>query len=237
MPESDLASVIDLTLLRADATPMEAARCCEDAVVHGFHGVCVNGVYLPHVRHALDASQADGAHEVRAISVAGFPLGAVSSMARAMDATQSAKAGAQELDVVPWLPAVLDCDQAGLRDDLLQTTRSVRAVAGSIVVKVILEMGLLARHADDAAQFERMVAVACAAIRESGSDFVSTSTGVLATDGADIDHVRLLSRHASGLGLKAHGDIKSRDHALRLLEAGADRLGTSAGVAVVTQES
>ena len=230
MAADELSTVIDLTLLRADATPLDAARCCQDAVERGFHGVCVNGVYLQHAREALDATQSDQRHEVRAMSVAGFPLGAVSSMARAMDATQNAKAGAQELDIVPWLPAVIEMEHTQLRDDLLQTVRAVRAVSASLVIKVIIEMELLERHAGDEAKLDRMVATACAAIRESGCDFVSTATGFQGERGANLAYVRLLARHASGLGVKTYGPIDSLDEAQRLMEAGADRLGVDAGL-------
>lgn len=226
--------MIDHTILKAEATPPEVERVVDEAVEHGFASVCVNGVYVAAVRERLDAARALSAHTVRTCAVAGFPLGAMAPMARAIEATQCAKAGAQEIDVVAWIPRLMAKDAAGLRDDLLQTTRAVRAVSGELVVKVILETAALRALAKDDADFEAMIACGCSAARESGCDFVKTSTGFHGAGGATVEAVRLMKKHCDGaLKVKASGGIRTHDDAMRMIEAGADRLGCSAGVTII----
>lgn len=234
MTLAQLAGIIDHTALKAETTPDDVMRLVREAVEHRFASVCVNGVYAGETRRLLDSAGGRSVHGVATCCVAGFPLGAVAPMTRAVEATQCAKAGAEEIDVVAWLPRLLVRDGAGLRDDLLQTTRAVRAVSPSIVVKVILETAALRALASDDADFEAMIACGCAASRASGCDFVKTSTGFHSAGGATVDAVRLMKKHAGGLKVKASGGIRTRDDALRMVDAGADRLGCSASVAIVT---
>lgn len=246
-----IASIIDHTALKPETADADVDRLVREAVEHGFAAVCVNGRFALRVRRGLDQARAAGApHAVRACAVAGFPLGATLPMAMAVEATQCCKAvsgGAEEVDVVAFLPHLLRADHAeagadALRDDLLITTRAVRAVSPSIVVKVILETAALKAHADAAhasdspaaaALWESMIEAGCRASREAGCDFVKTSTGFHPAGGATADAVRLLKRHAGPLKVKASGGVRTRDDALRMIDAGADRLGTSAGVAIL----
>lgn len=252
MTPEQIAARIDHTALRPETTDAEVDRLVEQALRHGFAAVCVNGRFALRVRQALDRAGASGVkHAVRCCAVAGFPLGAMLPMAMAIEATQCCKAasgGADEIDVVAFLPHLLSPDHASigaeaLRDDLLLTTRAVRAVSPAIVVKVILETAALKAHADAAhaadsaraaALFESMIEAGCRASRESGCDFVKTSTGFHPAGGANVDAVRLLRKHAGGLRVKASGGIRTRDDAVRMIDAGADRLGASSGVAIVT---
>src|SRR5690606_16781003 len=120
-----------------------------------------------------------------------------------------------------------------LREDLLETVRAVRASRASCIVKVICETALLRQMATDDADFEAMIECACAAARESGCDFVKTSTGFHAAGGATVEAVGLLKKHAGGLQVKASGGIRDYDTAMAMFEAGADRIGSSASVAII----
>ncbi len=234
MTRAELAAIIDHTALKAETTPDEAAKLTEEAVQHGFAAVCVNGVYIESVRRALDAAGKARPHRVLACAVAGFPLGAVTPFVRAMEATQCAKSGAQEIDVVAWLPRLTALDADGLRDDLLHTIRAVRAVSPSIVVKVILETAALRALATSDSDFEKMIECGCRASRESGCDFVKTSTGFHPAGGAAGEAIRLMKKHGGGLKVKASGGVRTYDDAMRMVEAGADRIGASASVAIIS---
>jgi len=235
MNSQQLASIIDHTILKPETSPEDVDRLVGEAIEHRFASVCVNGVFVERVRRSLDEGAAAGEHGVLACAVAGFPLGAVTPMMRAMEATQCAKAGAQEIDIVAWLPRILSKQTNELRDDLLQTTRAVRAVNPAIVVKVIIESAALRSIAADQSDFEAMIECACEAARASGCDFVKTSTGFHPAGGADVESVRIMKKHAGALKVKASGGVRTRDDALKMVEAGADRIGCSSSVAIVTQ--
>ena len=230
MNAAQLAAAIDHTILAADALPEDVDRITDEALAHGCASVCVNGVYAPRVRARLDAA---GEHPVKLCVVAGFPLGATLPTTRAIESVQLAKAGADEIDVVAYIPRLLRLDTEGLRDDLLETTRGVRAVSGSICVKVIIESALLRSHADSDDQFEAMIQCACAASAESGCDFVKTSTGFNAAGGASVEAVSLMKKHAGGLKVKASGGVRTYEDAMAMIEAGADRLGCSSTAAIL----
>lgn len=232
-----LAARIDHTILKAEALPEEIDTLVDEAVALGCATVCVNGVYAPRVRARLDATRAERAHAVRLCVVAGFPLGATLPMTRAIEATQLAKLGAEEIDVVAFLPRILRLDGDGLRDDLLETTRAVRAVSAKIVVKVIIESALLRSRAASDDEFEAMIKVACEASSQAGCDFVKTSTGFHPAGGATIEAVRLMKTHAGALQVKASGGIRTYEEARAMLAAGADRLGCSATAAIVAGAS
>ncbi len=156
---------------------------------------------------------------------------------RALECTNLAKLGAQEIDIVAFLPHLIAKDSAALAGDLIETVRQVRAVSRTIVVKVILETAALRAQATGPrgdADFEAMIESGCDAARRSGCDFVKTSTGFHSAGGATVEAVQLMKKHANGLLVKASGGIRTRDDALRMLDAGADRLGCSSGVAIVT---
>lgn len=233
MDRRRLAAHIDSTLLAADAMPAQIDRLVDEAIELGFAAVCVNPAFVPCVRDRLDDRQRQSTHRVKLCAVASFPLGAVSAMQRATEATLSVKKGAEEIDLVPWLPTLIQRQQSALRDDLLATVRAVRAVNGNTIVKVILETAALRQAASNDVDYEKMIEVGCAAARESGCDFVKTSTGFHAAGGATVEAVGLLKKHAGGLRVKAAGGIRDYDTAMAMLDAGADRLGCSAGSAIL----
>ncbi len=227
----DLAALIDHTLLKPEASGPQIDTLVEEALRFGFASVCVNGYHLPRVVERLNASKGTS---VKACAVASFPLGAMTPVGRALECTNLAKIGAQEIDIVAFLPHLLAKDADALASDLIETVRQVRAVSRTIVVKVILETAALRAQAENDTDFEAMIVAGCEAARRSGCDFVKTSTGFHSAGGATVDAVQLMKKHANGLLVKASGGIRTRDDALRMLDAGADRLGCSSGVAIVT---
>lgn len=238
MDNATLARRIDHTILKPEATRADAARLVREAVERRFAAVCVNGVFLREVRLLLDQAAELEPHGVKACAVAAFPLGAMSPMALSLECTTLAKresGGAHEIDIVGHLPVLAHKDANALRDALLHTTRAVRAASPQIVVKLILETAALKAMAGSDAEFEAMIAAACKGAQEAGCDFVKTSTGFHPAGGATIEAVRLLKKHSHGMRVKASGGIRTRDDALRMIDAGADRIGTSSGVAMVSE--
>lgn len=211
----DLASYIDHTLLRANATRDDILRLCEEARRHGFASVCVNPFWVPTAAAALRGSG------VAVCSVVGFPLGA--TMDKAAEARQAVRDGADEVDFV----LNVGCLKSG--DDFWSDEfAAMREAVPTTVVKVILETCLLTD--------EEIVRV-CKAATKYGLDFVKTSTG-FGEGGATVDHVRLMRATVGNLcGVKASGGIHDRATAVAMIEAGATRLGTSHGAAIVSGAS
>ena len=214
-PARELARRIDHTLLDAAATAEQIDRLCAEALEHGFAAVCVNPVWVPRCAARLQGAK------VAVCSVVGFPLGAHLTEVKALEARRAVEQGARELDMVGLIGALVAGDLAAFELDVA----AVVAASGGALVKVILEVGRLEREA--------RIAGARTAIG-AGAAFVKTSTGT--AGGATVDDVRLL-REAVGpsAGVKASGGIRSRGQARALLEAGADRLGTSSGVAILRE--
>ncbi|WP_244748641.1 deoxyribose-phosphate aldolase [Methylobacterium indicum] len=211
----DLAGLIDHTLLRADATAPEVRRLCEEALAHRFKAVCVNPVHVGLTAEILAGSA------VAPCSVVGFPLGAVMPRDKAAEAAGAVARGAAEIDMVIALGALKAGDHASVRDDIA----AVRAACRGRVLKVIVETCLL----DDAQK-----RLACTLAVEAGADFVKTSTG-FSTGGATVADVALMrATVGDGIGVKASGGVRSLDTARAMIAAGATRLGTSSGVALVT---
>lgn len=214
MDAARLAGMIDHTLLKAEATDLQIRQLCAEAVEHGFYSVCVNPRWIPLAVQCLDTAP------VLPITVVGFPLGASLAGAKAREAREAVAAGAQEIDMV------LDVGGArsGLWDEVTGDIREVVAASGGKPVKVILETCYLS---DD--EIRR----ACAAAVVGGARFVKTSTG-FGSGGATVAHIRLM-RDCVGadLGVKASGGIRDTATALALVEAGANRLGCSASIAII----
>lgn len=210
----DLAPYIDHTVLSPSATRDDVLRACAEAREHGFAGVCVHRNAIAEVRRALVGTR------VLPIAVADFPRGEGAPGARMVEAFEAVRAGAEELDLVIRLPALV----AGRYEEVLDDLRAlVRAVP--VPVKVILETARLTR--------DQKVAGAALA-RAAGAAQVKTSTG-FGGGGATVDDVALLRAVVGdGLGVKASGGIKTAGFARALMVAGATRLGASASVAIVT---
>lgn len=212
---ADLAPFIDHTILRPDATASDVVHLCEEAVAHGFHSVCVNPLHTRLVASALAGSA------VRTCVVVGFPLGAIPTELKAAEAAWVVAHGAQEVDMVIDIGSLKAGDLAAVRDDIA----AVKKACGKALLKVIIEACLLEDH-------EKVAA--CQLSRDAGADFVKTSTG-FSRGGATAADVALM-RQAVGdaLEVKASGGVRTYDDAVRMIEAGASRIGASASVAIVS---
>lgn len=212
---SDLAAFIDHTLLKADATLADIDRVCDEAIRHQFKGVCVNSVFIAHVAKRLKGSG------VYPVSVVGFPLGAMLAEAKARETELAANAGAKEIDTVIAIGLLKSGEWKRVEEDIRLTVLA----ADQIPVKVILETGLLTNEE---------IIQACQVSEAAGARFVKTATGFIGR-GATLDDVRLMRKSVSpSVFIKASGGIKTFDQACEMIRNGADRLGTSSGVALVT---
>jgi len=210
----DLARHIDHTLLKADARAADIEKLCAEAREHAFWSVCVNGSRVAQAASLLENS------EVKVAAVVGFPLGAMDSDAKRFETEGVIDLGAQEIDLLLNIARLKDGDDRYV----LREIRDVVEAAQGVPVKVIFETCLLTTE-------EKLRA--CSLSVEAGARFVKTSTG-FSTGGATLEDVRLM-RGAVGpkIGVKASGGIRDTATALAMIAAGANRLGTSAGVAIV----
>lgn len=225
MTLAELARRIDHTILKPEATDADVSRAVNEALEHRFASVCVTPAWVRLVSRGLAGS------DVRTCAVVGFPHGTNKSTLKAIEATSAIKDGADEIDVVAFLPHLLARDLGATKQELSEITRAARATRRDVIIKVIVETALLMQHAPE--QADDTLAIACQAVRESGCDLIKTSTGFHPTGGATVEAVRLLKNHADTLEIKASGGIRDAETALAMLEAGADRLGLSASVAVI----
>jgi len=210
-----LAATIDHTLLKPDATAAAIDRLCDEAIEHGFAAVCVNSLWIQRVARRLDGTAS------LPCSVVGFPLGASIPAAIADETRRAIDAGAREIDMVMSIGDAVAGNWQAVREGIA----TVHTACYDVPLKVILETSLL-----EDGQKRRACEICC----ELGVAFVKTSTG-FSGGGATIDDVRLMRDTVGpGMGVKASGGIRDRDTALALLDAGATRLGCSAGVAIVS---
>lgn len=212
-----ISSMIDHTQLAAAATREQIVKLCSEAKEYGFASVCVNSC-----RVALASSCLKGS-PVKVCTVVGFPLGAMSTAAKADETARAVADGADEIDMVINVGYVKDGDWDAVRDDIA----AVRTACPGKALKVILETCLLT---DDEIVRACRCSVAC------GADFVKTSTG-FSTGGATVEAVRLMRQTVGpDIGVKASGGIRNAESAKAMIEAGANRLGCSAGVAIARGE-
>jgi len=213
---TSLASVIDHTLLRPDASAIEIDKLCSEALEHRFAAVCVNGAWVRRCAQALNGSG------IAVCAVAGFPLGAMTTAAKEFEIRCALEDGAREIDMVLNVGALKSGDHALVRDELEKLARLCHARGA--LLKVILETALLT---------EPEKVVACGLAHAARADFVKTSTG-FAKSGATVHDVALMRRSVGpAMGIKASGGVRDEQTARALLAAGATRLGTSASVAIV----
>lgn len=221
----EFASRIDHTVLKPEASVADIERLCREAAEHRFASVCVPPV---HVRLAASLLRGSG---VLVCSVAGFPHGTSKATLKAIEASSAVKDGADEVDVVAHLPALLARDVGAAKAELLEIARAARAARRDVTLKVIVESALLSSLAGEG--FADVIADACRAVREGACDFIKTSTGFHPAGGASVEAVRLMKRHADGLKVKAAGGIRDLATARAMLDAGADRLGMSASLSAL----
>ncbi|WP_127498052.1 deoxyribose-phosphate aldolase [Paenibacillus glycanilyticus] len=212
----EVAAYIDHTALKAETTKQEIIKLCEEAKQYHFATVCVNPGYV-----ALAAQELAGSG-VGITTVVGFPLGATTTFAKAEEAKDAIANGATEVDMVINVGLIKSGDFEGVKRDVEGV---VLACKGKAVLKVILETGLLT---------DEEKVRACEICKEAGADFVKTSTG-FGKGGATAEDIALMRRTVGpDLGVKASGGVRDLETALKMIEAGASRIGASSSVAIVT---
>ncbi|MBZ0236353.1 MAG: deoxyribose-phosphate aldolase [Deltaproteobacteria bacterium] len=215
---ADLAKLIDHTLLRPDATRDDVVALCDDARKHRFASVCVNTHWVPLCRSLLAGT------DVMVCAVVGFPLGAMTPTAKAYEARDAVRQGAREIDMVINIGALKSRDYETVFEDICRVVKAA-APAG---VKVILETGSL--------DHDQKV-IGCTLSKLAGAAFVKTSTG-FGKGGATVEDVALMRAVVgSDVGVKASGGVRTAEDVVRMAQAGANRIGASASVAIVTGKS
>ena len=203
--------LFDHTLLKPEATKEQIKTLCDEAMAFSFASVCVNSYYTSFAAERLRGS------DVKICTVVGFPLGAMSTKAKARGAVAD---GADEIDMAINVGALKDGDEQAVLQDIKQ----VKEACGKALLKVIIEASLLTKE-------EKVKA--CLLAREAGADFVKTSTG-FSKSGAALEDVALMRQTlGDSMGIKASGGIRDKEFAKALVEAGATRLGTSASIEIV----
>ena len=214
MDKKTIASMIDHTLLKPEATPAQIEKLCAEAAEYHFASVCVNPVYILLAARLLKGTG------VKVCCVVGFPLGAIAPEQKAAEAASCAAMGAEELDMVIHVGAAKAGDWALVQRDIEGV---VKAAAGH-TVKVIIETCLLT---------DEEKVKACEAAKAAGAHFVKTSTG-FSTGGATTHDIALMRKTVGPeMGVKASGGIRDYETAMAMIEAGANRIGASAGIAIV----
>ena len=210
---NNLASYIDHTLLKPIATKADILKLCEEAKQYHFASVCVNPCWVSLCAETLKGTG------VNVCTVIGFPLGANTSEIKAQEASLAIKQGASEVDMVINIGALKE----GNTDYVYQDILAVRKASESKILKVIIETSYLT---------DEEKKTVCKLAAKAGADFVKTSTG-FSNAGATAEDVKLM-KEASGIKVKASGGVRTREDALKMIEAGASRLGASAGIKIVS---
>lgn len=218
MEKSQIAKLIDHTLLKPDATKEQIVRLAEEAKKYHFASVCVNPVWVPQVYEILKET------DVKVCTVIGFPLGATTPETKAFETRNAIENGATEVDMVINI-GLLKC---GRDDEVEEDIRAVtKAAEGKALTKVIIETCLLT---------DEEKVRACEIAARAGADFVKTSTG-FSTGGATVEDVALMRKTVGDdLGVKASGGVRSLEDLMKMVDAGANRIGTSSGVKIMEEK-
>ncbi len=205
---------IDHTLLKANATKQQIVTLCEEAKEYSFASVCVNPSWIPTCKEILEGT------DVNVCVVIGFPLGAMSTASKVFEAKDAITSGANEVDMVINVGRLIDGDLDYVTDEI----RQVKEAVGNHVLKVIIETCLLT---------DEQKVQACNASVEAGADFVKTSTG-FSTGGATVSDVALMKKTVgTNAKVKASGGVRTKEDMVAMIEAGAERIGTSNGVSLM----
>ena len=213
MNTKEIAQFIDHTALTAEKTEQDILALCEEAIEHQFFSVCINSCHIPLAKHKLQGTN------VKICTVVGFPLGANLSSVKAFETTKAIKAGAQEIDMVinvGWI-------KSGKWEQVRSDIQAVLTACNGIPLKVILETCLLSKAE---------IIQACEICKALNVAFVKTSTG-FNKSGATIEDIALMRQTVGSLGVKASGGIRDTQTALAMINAGATRIGASAGIAII----
>src|SRR3954466_11524167 len=211
MSPQDLAKRIDHPILKPEATAPEVHQVVTEALKYSFASVCVAPAWVAKVAEQLKGSP------VATCTVVGFPHGTSKPTIKAIEARAAVKDGATEVDVVAFLPFLLNHDVGSAKSELIEVVRACRAVRRDVIVKVIVESAALMKIGG-AEKGEKSIEVACRAVRESGCDFIKTSTGFHPAGGASVEAVKLMKKHGQGLLIKAAGGIRDLATARSMLD-------------------
>ena len=212
---SELAAFIDHTILKPDARKEDARRFCQEAVTYGFRAVCVNSCFIPLVAEILQG------HFPVPCAVVGFPLGAMACDIKVAETRWVVERGAREIDMVINIGALREGASEVVRDEIA----AVKRACGKALLKVIIETVLLT---------DKEKAEASRLSKEAGADFVKTSTG-FSHRGATVHDVALIRETVGdALGVKASGGIRTFADALMMIDAGANRIGASSSIAIIS---
>ena len=220
MDEKQLAGCIDHTLLAATATTEQIKQLCEEAKNYGFCAVSVNPRWVTLAAEKLHGSK------VKVGGVVSLPLGADSTKIKIAQAKDCIFAGADEIDMVADLAAIIEGDSKYLTNQLQAVLKVCRSMRPKVLLKVIIESAALTR--------EQKI-FACQIADKCGVDFVKTSTGMNPAGGATIEDVKLMKEAAPHCKVKAAGGIRTAKQAIDLLKAGAERIGTSSGIQIIKE--
>jgi len=213
----ELAKLLDSTLVKAVATKSEIEKLCHEAIQYGFRCAVVNPVYVKFAAKLLEDSN------VKVCSTVGFPFGVSLPEIKALEAVKAVEDGAEELDMVINLSALKSGDYEFVKRDIAAVV-DVKRLSKDVIVKVIIETAYLTMD-------EKIIA--CKLVKEAGAGFVKTSTGLFGK-GATVEDVRLMRQTVGkDMGVKAAGGIRTYADAIVMIEAGANRLGTSTAVAII----
>lgn len=218
--EKQLAGYIDHTLLIATTTSEDIKRLCCEAVELGFHSVSVNGRWVGLAAEELHNSG------VKVGGVVSLPLGSDTTKAKVASAKDLIFAGADEIDMVADLAAIIEGNSKYLSGQLHAVLRICHSMRPKVLLKVIIESAALA--------FEQKI-FACRVVDEAGVDFIKTATGLNPAGGATAEDVKLMKEMAPNCKVKAAGGIRTCEQAIEMLEAGAERIGTSSGVQIIKE--
>jgi deoxyribose-phosphate aldolase len=211
---SDLGKYIDHTILKPEAKKSDVRKICEEALEYKFKAVCVNPLYVKFASEILKNS------EVLVATVVGFPLGNNVTKVKELETQLAIEDGADEIDMVVNIPALKDKDYDLVKKDI----EAVVKASKDKIVKVIIETCLLTK--DEIAKVSELIV-------EAGADFVKTSTG-FSTGGAELEDIRHIKSIVKDKAkIKASGGIRTKEKALKMIEAGADRIGASSSIKIV----
>lgn len=215
MTRNKLAAYIDHTNLKANATESEIEILCNEAIENNFASVCINPAFVPLASSILQSSP------VEVCTVCGFPLGANTPKVKAFEAQEAVASGADEVDMVINISNAVLNKWNLIEEEIALVKKSVK----TNTLKVIIETCYLT---------EDQISKACKIAEKAGADYIKTSTG-FGPEGAKVENIRTMRAVACGAKIKAAGGIRSLEKALEMIEAGADRLGTSSGVKILKE--
>jgi deoxyribose-phosphate aldolase len=213
MQDIELAKLIDHTNVRPDATEFDIIKLCEEAISCGFASACVCSCWVPFVRKRFDSKS------LRLCAVAGFPFGATIAGIKELEAKKAVSEGADEIDAVMNIGFL----KSGKLDLVSNELSGIVSASGNATVKVIIETCYLNDE-------EKILASSL--VKEAGADFVKTSTGY-GPSGASLEDIKIIKNKVAGIKIKASGGIRTFEDAKKFIDAGASRIGTSAGPKII----